>query len=143
MEKTKQPGIKFDAILLKDLVFTRNVDVAKKQNIDISFSGKIGISDEKTKMSYELECIVSETNQSFSVKCTMVGLFSIDEAKKNMSLQQFAENNAPALIYPYVREIITTTTLKAHLPPVLLPPLNITALIKEKEPAAETASSKG
>jgi preprotein translocase subunit SecB len=65
----------------------------------------------------------------------MVGIFSVIPESSNMDLEYFAQNNAPALMFPYIREIIATTTLKAGLPSVLLPPLNIHAIINHKEPS--------
>ncbi len=50
-----------------------------------------------------------------------------------MDLNQFADNNAGAIIFPYIREIIASTTLKSGINPIILQPLNIPALIKQSK----------
>lgn len=65
----------------------------------------------------------------------MMGIFSSIEGKENMNLKQFAEINAPALMLPYIRELVTTTTVRAGLRPISFPPINVIALLKEKSKA--------
>lgn len=43
-------------------------------------------------------------------------------------LKRFSKFNAPAHLFPFVREIIGNTTMKANIPPLLLPPLNISVM---------------
>jgi len=132
MIKEKQPGINFENIILKDLSFTRKPEMLNKLELSIELDNNISFSEKKDKLTYELICSINDANDSFKINCTMVGIFSIISEEKNMDLTQFANNNAPALIFPYIREIIATTTLKAGIQSVLMPPLNIYALINKK-----------
>jgi preprotein translocase subunit SecB len=49
-----------------------------------------------------------------------------------MDLADFSRLNAPALIFPYVRETIASTSLKAGIPPVIIPPINLNAVKIDK-----------
>jgi len=50
-----------------------------------------------------------------------------------MNMERFMENHAPALMFPYIREHIAMVTQKAGVKPVLLPPVNIFALMETIE----------
>lgn len=129
MDINKQPGISFDTIFLKDLVFSRTPNI-NNVDLDIRFNSKSTINEEKTKLFYELDCAIVDKNKSFDLKCCMIGLFSIIEGSENMDLNAFSKNNAPALMLPYIRELVTTTTIRAGLTPVIFPPINIVSLLE-------------
>lgn len=131
MDETKQPGINFDTIFLKDLTFSRTPDI-NSHSIDIAFRSSTSFSEDKLQLIYELGCDINEKNKIFNLSCTMVGIFSCINGAKNMELVDFAKTNAPALMLPYIREIVTTTTIRAGLNPVIFPPINVVSLFKTK-----------
>jgi len=63
-------------------------------------------------------------------KVTMVGSFKKNESVKDEFLEQFCNVNAPAIIFPFIRETIASMTLKAGVSPVLIQPLNFVELAK-------------
>ncbi len=73
----------------------------------------------------------------YESEITYIGVFSCLEGSENMSLEDFLANNAPALLMPYIRESLSGLSVKAGLPPVNLPPINIVAML-EKNPAEKT-----
>jgi preprotein translocase subunit SecB len=131
MDEKKQPGISFDGIILKELSFSRDPGILPKPELDMKFNNHIAISLDKTKMNYEFCCEINEASKSFSIKCTMIGIFSLVPENGNATLEEFSKISAPALIFPYIREIIASTTLKAGIPSVLIPPVNIAAIMSE------------
>ena len=52
-----------------------------------------------------------------------------------MSLNEFIKVNAPALMMPYIRETISNITIRSGLKPVIIPPINIISMAKEKTAA--------
>ncbi len=139
MDNSKQPGIQFESIILTDLTFSRNPTILQKPELKIEFQSTISFSENKERLIYKLSCSVQDIHKSFNLTCSMVGIFSVIPESPNMDLEYFAKNNAPALMFPYIREIIATTTLKAGLASVLLPPLNIHAIINRKEPSYDVS----
>lgn len=49
-----------------------------------------------------------------------------------LPVEKFVEANGPAIMYPFVREHIATTSLKAGMNPILLPPVNFIKLNSER-----------
>jgi len=133
MDTSRQPGITFDRVFLKELSFTRKNGALKQDSsLDINFGYKVLLSEDKKQIACELSCKVSEKNNMFYISCEMCGIFSIDEDHQNMDIQEFAEKNAPSHIFPFVREMIATTSVKAGMPPIILPPTNIVALLNKE-----------
>ncbi len=136
MDKLKQPGIKFNDIILSEIKFNRKPQKVEQPQIKITFEQKNNLFNDNKNLNVELLCEITEQNKSFYLRCGMVGIFSIIEDKLNMSLEDFSKINAPALMFPYMREIISSITLKSGTP-VILSPMNIVALMKNT-PKAKT-----
>jgi len=131
MDTTKQPGIAFENVILKELNFSRKSGLLEKPELSVNFSSSSGLSPEKNKLVFELACEITEKKELFSIKCVMIGMFSRINEQENMDLESFAQNNAAALMFPYMREIIATTTVRAGIPAIILPPINVKALIQK------------
>jgi preprotein translocase subunit SecB len=48
-----------------------------------------------------------------------------------LPFDDFVAVNAPAILYPYLREHITSLSIKAGLPAIVLEPMNFAALVKK------------
>src|SRR4030042_2393216 len=131
MDNSKQPGIRCDNILLSESEFRRIPalpnDLEFKLNINIQNS----ISNDNRRLVCEITVVMKSENDPVYMKVKFVGIFSVTD-DGNMEIKQFAETNAPAILFPYIREEIHGRMLKAGLPKaVILPPLNLIALVKK------------
>jgi preprotein translocase subunit SecB len=133
MDINKQPGIKFNFVILNKSDFIRERAILTKNDISIKYQCNNGISPDNRILESELIAEITEKNNNFRFTCSMVGVFSVEGDASNMPLKEFAENNAAALIFPYLREHISSVTSKAGLQPVLLPPTNIMALVQQNK----------
>ncbi|HHY59392.1 MAG TPA: hypothetical protein GX504_02135 [Clostridia bacterium] len=84
------------------------------------------------ELSFALRLVV-DGRDVLRLEGAFVGFFSVIKGSENMEMERFMEAHAPALMFPYIREHISTVTQKAGVKPVLLPPLNIKALVKTAE----------
>jgi preprotein translocase subunit SecB len=131
LDDSKQPGIAFNYVILNRSEFTRNIKIEAKNELAISFECKNSLMNNDSLLQCELTAEIIEKNGNFKLICSMIGVFSEIESSKNMELKGFAENNAPGLVFPYLREHITSITSKAGLQPIILPPVNIIAMVKK------------
>lgn len=132
MDKTRQPGISFDGIILVKEDFWRDHNVPEGElNIQLGIHMTYGPFDpEQNTAEMEIDLkVMHNDNAVVKIVTKFVGLFSVIPDKENMDIQEFLENNAPALMYPYVREHISAITTKAGIKTVILPPLNVRALL--------------
>ena len=135
MDKSKSPGIRFNQVVLKKSRFERKDMIEEgTPNINVNFNINNRLNKEKAKLFTEFTITLGENDDSpFYLDVSMIGVFSVDNSKKNMDLKEFSENNAPALVLPYLREYISNTTMRAGLKaPFILPPINVIKMMKEK-----------
>ena len=131
MDTSKQPGISFDDIILKELVFSRKEGFSERPVFQINLEASVSISQDEDKLAYEMSCGIKDEKEFFNIKCAMIGFFSVIKGEENMGLKEYSNLNAPAAIFPYIREIIASTTTRAGIPPVVIPPVNLTAIKRE------------
>lgn len=62
----------------------------------------------------------------FKMELEVEGYFKWDDdlAKKEKVLKKMLEENAPAILYTFVRPFITLITFEANIPPLVIPLLN-------------------
>ncbi|MCX6141954.1 MAG: protein-export chaperone SecB [Ignavibacteriales bacterium] len=88
-------------------------NLASENNRFVEVVLEIGVRDEAETLSLQLEIKGGfEGNKEMS-----------DEAFKGMYLV-----NAPAILFPFARAIITTYTAQANIPPIVLPAVNFAPL---------------
>lgn len=132
MDKTKQPGISFDTIMLVKEDFWRDYNVPQKSKVDL----KIGMSKNSKDDNYFTELtttlrLIADEKEVLKLESTFVGIFSVVEDNENMDIEEYMNSHSPALMFPYIREHISNITQKSGIKPILLPPINILALIKQ------------
>ena len=90
------------------------------------------VSVEETTESNKFKVLLSfdqhykgKTTGELKIKVVFCGNFEFNELITSaLSKERFCETNAPAMIFPYLREFIASITGRAGLPPLLLPPLS-------------------
>lgn len=135
MDKEKQPGISFDGIMLIEEKFKRDANVPQK--IGIELEGYSNCYNIDKQYFNEIKLVVKgldeEDKEVLILETMFVGLFSVEEENENMDINKYLKDFSPALMFPYIREHISSITQKAGIKPILIPPINLAALLKEKE----------
>jgi len=127
-----ETGINFVKVTLTELVFKLNKKFELPNDglpVEIDVQTKNSFSPDRKTLKAMLSVVLfaKARNRPFSMKVTVEGIFTGEDST---GLRRFSKVNAPAHLFPFVREIIGNTTMKANIPPLLLPPLNITAMIE-------------
>lgn len=133
MDKSKQPGINFDGIILVGEEFWRNHNVPSDSKIDLKVQASNNIIDNKATVEItSILRLVHEAKDVLSLESRFVGLFSVIDGDENMGIEEYIQNNSPALMFPYIREHISTITGKAGIKPILLPPVNLLSILNKE-----------
>lgn len=115
----REPQIDFD-----------NQSLHNNINIDVQNSTK---NSNILYVTVIMDFDTSIDNKKFiSSKIKMLGVFEFGE-KLPLSLDNFANINAPAIIFPFIREHLSNVSMKAGIKPILLPPINFVKLAKDKK----------
>jgi len=127
-------GIPIKNIFISELSFQRAPEVSTP--IKYSFKVQIGssIDEDKKTAQVNLKLELSETTKKeVTLTCCIIGLFDITEKDKMpISLNDFLSINAPALVFPYLRETVSNITLHSGVNPIFIPTINFKEIRDKK-----------
>jgi len=132
----KQPGIILDNVFLVKSEFHRESQLRESSEDNISFNLNVSSNEDNTKFVF-LTCILDkldfETKASFAkITVEYVAVLRKNETDPNMDLDMFSRKIAPSIIFPYIREHIHSTFLKAGIFSSPIQPINLPALFNEE-----------
>jgi len=131
----KSNQIKYLSVILTQLTFELNRKFTMPTGgvrVDASFDVKRVFDKRKNRLitSLTIELFKKIKNPPFFLEATIEGTF---ECADFDNLKKFAQINAPAHLFPFLREIVGNTSLRAGIPPLLLPPINLATMLSEKK----------
>jgi len=146
-----------DSISLIRADFLRQIDldlsdVENKPEISVKVSHtKIQQGDNQgINVSLYIKVLVSNSDgaDQIAVSAEMLGSFIISGEPPQKIVDYFGNINGPAMIFPFLREVIASLTVKANIAPILLPAMNFVTAYeenlsrqeKDKKPSSETVA---
>lgn len=127
--------LKFIDYVVNNIEFRNNYNYdAKKTKLDFDINSAVDFTDDShfsLGLQVELFRDAQENNFPFNFKVEVIGQFEI-EASSQEERMRYAEQNAVAILFPYVRALISTFTAASNVQPVILPPINVVGYLKEK-----------
>lgn len=100
-----------------------------KLNFDIMNSTKVNKERNKMEIMLKLNVFKGQEESPFNMEVEVSGFFEL-EGEDNIARY---EANAIAIMYPYLRAIVSTYTASANIAPVILPAINVNAMLKRKK----------
>jgi len=131
--------IEFQGYRINKMSYTRNEDYDKYE--DTELENEINFSINKLNHDKEASLIISlkagdpeNENSPFFIDVEIEGYyqFRIEEDEGNIGFEQYLLTNGSAILYPYLRGIISMLTNQANeFPAYILPTINIGKFISE------------
>lgn len=116
--------------------FSLNNAFKEKEQAD-SFEPEISINHLLTKERKELVVLIGirkiSGNVPYYFEVRAGGLFKFEMLPAKKLLNQYANVNCPAIIFPYIRETVADLTRRAGFTPLHLNPINFVELAKQAE----------
>ena len=109
-----------------------NMEQEQEINIQPKFSrtvNKIDSNSAEVILGFEVE---KDVNIPFSMKIDVCGYFHLNDWENPDNSVLMVENTI-AILFPYLRALISILTANANIPPYLIPVMNITALFSKKD----------
>ena len=125
----KNAGYTIDSLVLVESSFTRENNInfhgeeiqtnlnVENTNFENTEDGIIAVAVKATLLGIQNE------KQVYSIACKYFGTFK-KIGQPLLNEEDFKKINAPAIVFPFIREYIANTALKAGLGNLLLPPVN-------------------
>lgn len=127
--------LRFENYIINKIQYTKNENYQNneetKKEIDVDLSIKPNIKVDEEKMIVNLSTYIFknsiENNYPFELEIEITGFFTTT----GDAVDRF-KANAIAIMYPYVRAIVSTYTALANIPPLILPAINVNALLEQQ-----------
>lgn len=104
-----------------------------------SFSEKIEDQVYEVVLQIELSIISPEEKTLLMIECKYAGIFEIVNVA-DVELDVLLNVHALEILYPYLRETVSSLSMRTSLPPILLPPTNFVHFYQQKLQQQKTAS---
>lgn len=134
MEQEYVSILRFNQYVVDEISFKNNENFIKKdEKMSIIFNIEKDVK--KTENNIEVKLMTTifkeaeKNNYPFEMKVVLTGYFTVENNEKNINL----EPNAIAILFPYIRAIVSTYTASANVPPLILPAINVNKLIEDNE----------
>lgn len=126
IEKIKS-GVQLNSVNLIESIFFRG-DIEVEPNISNMDMGISLDSKEKDKLltsvvTINIGDVYERENNEFAIQISMAGIFeTIGDTP--LTSEEFKNINAPAIIYPFIRQLARTISLDAGMAQLILPVIN-------------------
>jgi preprotein translocase subunit SecB len=118
-------NIRYKGVRLLKLNFILNPpgEIKSTCNVSVKFNVENRLDKENRRLTTILTGNLKTQTEPevFVLEVSIEGIFEGDNPE---DLEKFSQVHAPAHLFPFMREIIANTTMRAGIPPVLLPPVN-------------------
>lgn len=127
------------SLLIVKKIFIEEMSFKRENEIEgiIRFSNtRIGktlkkLNDDKYKCSLSLN--MSDSSESAKLKIIVSGIFEFNLGFDDEQKETIITKNTMAILFPYLRAQITIMTSQPDVEPVVLPAININALLKNMD----------
>ena len=133
MSKDIKSILKFNNYVVEKVEFYRNSKCTDKGfdvKLDIQRNTKYIPDENKGFVTVRTKIFDDpiKNNYPFSIEVVIIGEFEI-ESEDQLQVEKLLEINAVAILFPYIRALITTYTANANVQPLILPPINVMKLV--------------
>ncbi|MDO9230273.1 MAG: protein-export chaperone SecB [Syntrophales bacterium] len=139
MKQNEHQGIAFVKLILEKVNFEIDphytfgktpLDVQLGVDVEKSFSE----DKKRLKIVLHVHIDLSGVDPSpMKIFIVAAGHFSLHDEQNIGALEEFADIQAPTIMFPFVREVIANLTMRTDFPPLLLPPVNMRVILGKKK----------
>ena len=136
MNKEVKSLLIFKNYLVNEVIFKTNYNFSGREDAKLDFD--INADNRVQGNSFILTlgvCVFPEAEKNdypFSIKVELSGLFEIDPNTTDKIKNNFIERNAIAILFPYVRAILSVYSSNSNVGTVVLPPINVVKYLENK-----------
>ncbi|MGB2867849.1 MAG: protein-export chaperone SecB [Bacteroidota bacterium] len=133
--------VKILQVILVESHFKRLPDLIQDEKAKVDFTLDLAPSVDSSTNRIVTEVVlnmksVRETVAQIELSIRMAGIFEFTKLSDEEQ-QNFSKINAPAIVFPFVREHLMSLTQKAGLNPIIINPINFVELSKRSETKQE------
>jgi len=104
----------------------------ENQSIDIKFDIKRNVVYEDDMAYVTVNTLIFENavenNYPFTLDISVEGKFEVNSADEKQK-EELTTKNTVAILFPYIRALVSNYTANANVPPLILPPINVLKIL--------------
>lgn len=120
--------LKLNALVFDDITFKR-LGMHSDNELEISFSVSIGTNIADQDIKKVSVKVLGEKREEYSFEVQASGFFSYEGNAEDSIIQQ----NAVAIVMPYIRSEVSLLTAQPGVESVVIPPLNIAEMMSDNK----------
>ena len=134
MEQKYESILRFNKYIVNEINFKNN-DKFKQSTERISIDFRIykeivkNNNNMEVKLTTKIFTDAEKNNYPFEMEVILTGYFTEVDNENNVNF----EPNAIAILYPYVRAIVSTYTASANVNSLILPAINVNKLVEDQQ----------
>lgn len=145
MPTPKDSGFRFESIRLRELRFEdKDASSGAQPTRELDLRVKVGIDlpEDQSRALVSVHLVVKPKRSEDFDTLTVVleGVFVPTADEYRPKLDEFAQSQGAALLFPFIREVVVNVTARSRGGAIVIPPLNLYQLRTESQKAAETES---
>lgn len=133
-------SIQLKKYYLSDIEFNYSPDSNQIENKRVKFKHNIDYL-ESNLVVVTINCLI-EDESGLRLKVSLRGLFEVESStnlEEDTETQELCEKNTLAILFPYLRSSVSDISLKANIDPIILPTINIVALVEDSKDKMKNA----
>lgn len=136
--KIENRSIQLLDVILIESHFKREITLDSSLPLEplINFNSQKILPDAEGKFAVYLTVTFTLTVEKkvvVEISTTMSGIFMRSEGVTDEHVENFSKINGPAIVFPFIREIIASHSVRAGMNPVLIQPINFVNMAKQAD----------
>lgn len=134
--KNIKSALKFINYIVDTIEFNTNFDFSgKDKDIDFDINSDCTFEDDNFILSLELTVFpnAEKNDYPFTMRAKIIGLFEVEHGIQETTKKDFAERNSIAILFPYLRALVSVYTSNANIGNLILPPINVVKYLEDKK----------
>lgn len=134
--KNIKSALKFINYIVDTIEFNTNFDFSgKDKDIDFDINSDCTFEDDNFILSLELTVFpnAEKNDYPFTMRVKIIGLFEVEHGIQETTKKDFAERNSIAILFPYLRALVSVYTSNANIGNLILPPINVVKYLEDKK----------
>ncbi len=134
MEQKYESILRFNKYIVNEINFKNNdkfKQSTERMSIDFRIYKEIvkNNNNMEVKLTTKIFTDAEKNNYPFEMEVILTGYFTEVDNENNVNF----EPNAIAILYPYVRAIVSTYTASANVNSLILPAINVNKLVEDQQ----------
>lgn len=135
MNTKAKSKLRFKNYIVESIDFKSNFNFSgEEKSIEFDLDNDYEFEDNNFILTLNMDVFpdAKKNDYPFNMKVRIIGLFEVESQATEKEKIDFAEKNSIAILFPYIRSLISVYTSNANIGTTILPPINVVKYLENK-----------